>query len=75
MKKDPLPREDGLCVVCGKPRPPIPKKRYVPVEWFIRDPFCSRECCAAFAGGLAKGGDQHGHRRKRTKQSKRKGNK
>ena len=51
MKDVPLPREDGCCVQCGKERTKPPSyQRGVPIEEYLRDPFCSNKCAKAYFG-------------------------
>jgi hypothetical protein len=46
--KDPPVPEDGMCAVCGEPRPePLVKARRALHEM---DPFCSTTCCRIWYG-------------------------
>jgi len=40
MKREPRPRADGLCVVCGKKVPLLPRDG--------GDAFCSTVCCRVY---------------------------
>lgn len=56
---EPAVRSDGICARegCDEKRKIPPKKhRYMPVEVYKAEPFCSRTCCEKHYGIYRKGG-------------------
>jgi hypothetical protein len=49
VKRDPPVRKDGRCVQCPRPVK-ISRRKDVPREFYLREPFCSAKCARDWHG-------------------------